>query len=61
MIYIVEVGNLDGVTATKQYEAQSVGEVLRMTEIELRNYPELHVIKVAPLLSQIETPRRAYW
>ena len=50
MMYIVEVGGTKGSTATKQYEAHTLAEVLRLAEIDLWDYPDLHIIDVRPVL-----------
>jgi len=49
MIYIVEVGRTQGSSATKQYEAQTLTEVLRLAEIDLWDYPDLHILNVRPV------------
>jgi|tagenome__1003787_1003787.scaffolds.fasta_scaffold19576405_1 hypothetical protein len=53
MIYIVEIGNDEGDTAAKEYEAQSIRDVYHMAEIDLWDYPKLHVIRVLPKFDKI--------
>jgi hypothetical protein len=48
MKYIVEIANLQGETATKEYEAHSISEVVQRVQCELRKYPKLHLVQVMP-------------
>ena len=46
MIYIVEVKDKAGNVATKEYQALSAREALRMAERELEAYPKLYINEV---------------
>ncbi len=46
MIYVVEIENRNGETATKEYEGHSVRDVVRRVEMELRDYPGFHLVHV---------------
>jgi hypothetical protein len=46
MIYIVEIESRSGETATKEYEARSIAEVVRHVEFDLRDYPGFHLLHV---------------
>jgi hypothetical protein len=46
MIYIVEIENHSGETATKEYEAHSIAEVVRHVKFDLRDYPGFHLLHV---------------
>jgi hypothetical protein len=46
MKYIVEIANLQGETATKEYEGRSISEVVRQVNFELQKYPKLHLVHV---------------
>jgi hypothetical protein len=48
MKYVVEIESPHGETATKEYEATSIREVVRRVNAELGEYPGFHLLHVNP-------------
>jgi hypothetical protein len=46
MIYVAEIESPNGQTATKEYEATSIREVVRRVEKDLLDYPGFHLVHV---------------
>jgi hypothetical protein len=46
MIYVAEIESPSGETATKEYEATSIREVVRRVTVDLRDYPGFHLLHV---------------
>ena len=46
MIYIVEIGDAEGVTALKEYQTDSPSEVQQVIESDLLDYPLVHILNV---------------
>ena len=46
MIYVAEIESSNGQTATKEYEAASIREVVRRVEKDLLDYPGFHLVHV---------------
>jgi hypothetical protein len=57
LIYVAEIESPSGVTATKQYEAPSIREVVRRVKLDLGDYPGFHLVHVNAIpQSPHETP-----
>jgi hypothetical protein len=57
LIYVAEIESPSGVTATKQYEAPSIREVVRRVKLDLGDYPGFHLVHVNAISqSPGETP-----
>ena len=46
MIYVAEIESPAGETATKEYEATSIREVVRRVKVDLWDYPGFHLLHV---------------
>jgi hypothetical protein len=51
MLYLVEGESPSGETATKEYEASSIREVVRRVKNDLGNYPGFHILHVNAIAS----------
>jgi hypothetical protein len=54
MVYIVEIEHRSGETATKEYEACSIAEVVRYVNFDLRDYPGFHLLHVTPRSERLQ-------
>ena len=52
MIYVAEIESSNGQTATKEYEAASIREVVRRVENDLLDYPGFHLVHVNAISHQ---------
>jgi hypothetical protein len=46
MLYVVEIESPNGETATKEYEAPSIRDVVRRVQTELREFPTFKLVHV---------------
>jgi hypothetical protein len=60
MMYVVEIANTQGAVASKEYEAQSLGDVQHMAELDMWDYPDLHIVKIVPMIGNWHQQRPAW-
>jgi len=46
MIYIIEIASRGGESATKEIEASSLRDAVRVAKGELRGYPQCHIVDI---------------
>jgi hypothetical protein len=61
MMYIVEIENRSGETATKEYQAGSIAEVVRHVEFDLRDYPGFHLLHVTARSERLHGEHDHLW